>query len=89
MITKEYQNLKYQQPYQQAMYYCSLLLQDQTRPWREHLEVLPLLQAEDLAKFVPAMLSRTFLECYIAGSYVFPSVFGSQAAFISIGLETF
>ncbi|KAF7819028.1 insulin-degrading enzyme-like 1, peroxisomal [Senna tora] len=68
MVTKEYQNLKYQQPYQQAMYYCSLILQDQTWPWTEGLEVLPHLQAEDLAKFIPVMLSRTFLEVYIAGN---------------------
>lgn len=68
MVTKEYQNFKYQQPYQQAMYYCSLILQDQTWPWIEQLDVLPALQVEDLAKFVPAMLSRTFLEFYIAGS---------------------
>ncbi|XP_027350190.1 insulin-degrading enzyme-like 1, peroxisomal isoform X3 [Abrus precatorius] len=68
MVTKDYQNFKYQQPYQQAMYYCSLLLHDQTWPWIEQLELLPALQVEDLAKFVPAMLSRTFLECYIAGN---------------------
>ncbi|KAL2952719.1 hypothetical protein AAZX31_19G126700 [Glycine max] len=68
MVTKEYQNFKYQQPYQQAMYYCSLILQDQTWPWIEQLDVLPALQVEDLAKFVPAMLSRTFLEFYIAGN---------------------
>lgn len=67
-VTKEYQNFKYQQPYQQAMSYCSLILQDQTWPWIEQLEVLPLLQAEDLDKFVPLMLSRTFVECYIAGN---------------------
>lgn len=67
MVIKEYQNLKFQQPYQQAMYYCSLILQDQTWPWMEQLEVLPLLEVEALAKFVPTMLSRCFLECYIAG----------------------
>ncbi|KAL2320760.1 hypothetical protein Fmac_029729 [Flemingia macrophylla] len=67
-VTKEYQNFKYQQPYQQAMYYCSLILQDQTWPWIEQLDVLPDLQVEDLAKFVPAMLSRTFLEFYVAGN---------------------
>lgn len=67
MVIKEYQNFKYQQPYQQAMYYCSLILQDQTWPWVEQLEVLPVLQAEDLDKFVPLMFSRTFVECYIAG----------------------
>lgn len=68
MVIKEYGNLKFQQPYQQAMYYCYLLLQDQTWPWMEELEILPHLQAEDLAKFIPLMLSRAFLECYIAGN---------------------
>ncbi|KAI4300786.1 hypothetical protein L6164_034122 [Bauhinia variegata] len=68
LVTKECQNFKYQQPYQQAMYYCSLILKDGTRPWMEELEVLPHLQAEDLAKFVPVMLSRTFFECYVAGN---------------------
>lgn len=68
MVTKEYQNLKFQQPYQQAMYYCSLILQDRTWPWMEELEILPHVEADDLAKFVPLMLSRAFLECYVAGS---------------------
>jgi len=68
MVTKKYQNMKYQQPYQQAMYYCSLILQDHTWPWTEQLDILPTLQVEDVAKFVPLMLSRTFLEFYIAGS---------------------
>lgn len=68
LVTKEYQNLKFQQPYQQAMYYCSLILQDQTWPWSEGLEVLPHLEMENLVKFYPLMLSRTFLECYVAGS---------------------
>ncbi|XP_075638112.1 insulin-degrading enzyme-like 1, peroxisomal [Castanea sativa] len=67
-VTKEYQNYKFQQPYQQAMYYCSLILQDHAWPWMEELGVLPHLEAEDLAKFVPMMLSRAFLECYIAGN---------------------
>jgi insulysin len=71
MVMKEYQNFKFQQPYQQAMYYCSLILQDHTWPWMEELEVLPHLEAEDLAKFAPVMLSRAFLECYIAGSFKF------------------
>ncbi|KAL3819799.1 hypothetical protein ACJIZ3_005704 [Penstemon smallii] len=68
LVTKEYQNLKFQQPYQQAMYYCSLILQDQTWPWTYGLEVLPRLDADSLVKFFPLMLSRTFLECYIAGN---------------------
>ncbi|KAK9987478.1 hypothetical protein SO802_032429 [Lithocarpus litseifolius] len=67
-VTKEYQNFKFQQPYQQAMYYCSLILQDHAWPWMEELGILPHLESEDLAKFVPVMLSRAFLECYIAGN---------------------
>ncbi|PRQ44705.1 putative insulysin [Rosa chinensis] len=68
MVTKEYQNYKFQQPYEQAMYYCSLILQDQTWPLMEQLEVLPHLEVEDLAKFVPMMLSRAFVDCYTAGN---------------------
>ncbi|XWS56279.1 hypothetical protein CRYUN_Cryun09bG0072300 [Craigia yunnanensis] len=68
MVMKDYQNFKFQQPYQQAMYYCSLILEDHTWPWMEQLDVLPCLNVEDLAKFAPMMLSRAFLECYIAGN---------------------
>ncbi|KAG8371949.1 hypothetical protein BUALT_Bualt12G0015900 [Buddleja alternifolia] len=68
LVTKEYQNIKFQQPYQQAMYHCSLILQDQTWPWTDELEVLPRLEADNLVKFFPLMLSRTFLECYAAGN---------------------
>ncbi|KAL8158714.1 hypothetical protein V2J09_000251 [Rumex salicifolius] len=67
-IIKEYQNCKFQQPYEQAMYYCSLILEDKTWPWMEQLEILPHLEPDDLAKFVPSMLSRAFMECYIAGN---------------------
>uniref|UniRef100_A0A5B7AKQ5 Putative Insulinase (Peptidase family M16) family protein isoform 1 n=1 Tax=Davidia involucrata TaxID=16924 RepID=A0A5B7AKQ5_DAVIN len=68
LVTKEYQNFKFQQPYQQAMYYCSLIRQDQTWPWSDQLEVLPHLEADNLSKFSPLMLSKTFLECYVAGN---------------------
>jgi len=86
MVTKEYQNFKYQQPYQQAMYYCSLILRDQTWPRVEQLEVLPGLQAEDLAKFVPVMLSRTFLECYIAGFWASLSLSLSVCVCVCVSL---
>ncbi|KAM1079537.1 hypothetical protein FF1_014341 [Malus domestica] len=68
MLMKEYQNLKFKQPYEQAMNYTALILRDHTSPWMEELEALPHLQVEDLAKFVPLMLSRAFLECYTAGN---------------------
>ncbi|KAL0714663.1 hypothetical protein Bca4012_021642 [Brassica carinata] len=67
-ITKAYQNYKFQQPYQQALSYCSMVLQDNTWPWTEELDALSQLEAEDLVSFVPLLLSRTFIECYIAGN---------------------
>ncbi|GLT63106.1 hypothetical protein SLA2020_356910 [Shorea laevis] len=67
-VTQDYQNLKFQEPNEQAMYYCSLLLEDRSWPWMEELEVLPNIKSEDLARFAPMMLSRAFLECYIAGN---------------------
>ncbi|KAF8045487.1 hypothetical protein N665_4811s0002 [Sinapis alba] len=67
-ITKTYQNIKFQQPYERAMSYCSMVLQDHTWPWTEKLEALTHLEADDLVNFVPMLLSRTFVECYIAGN---------------------
>ncbi|ONK75239.1 uncharacterized protein A4U43_C03F14810 [Asparagus officinalis] len=67
-VIKEYQNFKFQQPYQQAMYYCTLLLEDHTWPWSEELDVLPYLEADHLAKFAPILLSKAFLECLVAGN---------------------
>ncbi|KAI3864340.1 hypothetical protein MKX03_026913 [Papaver bracteatum] len=65
---KEYQNSKFDQPYEQAMYYCSLILTDALWPWTEQLEVLPHLEAPDLAKFSKVLLSKAFVECYAAGN---------------------
>ncbi|KFK34996.1 hypothetical protein AALP_AA5G220700 [Arabis alpina] len=67
-MTKAYQNCKFRQPHQQATNYCSMVLQDNTWPWTEELDALSHLEAEDLANFVPMLLSRTFVECYIAGN---------------------
>ncbi|XP_037495283.1 insulin-degrading enzyme-like 2 isoform X2 [Jatropha curcas] len=67
-LIKNYENLKFEQPNEQATHYSSLLLLEQKWPWTEKLEALRHLEAEDLAKFTPMMLSRAFLECYIAGN---------------------
>ncbi|CAI9099928.1 OLC1v1036825C1 [Oldenlandia corymbosa var. corymbosa] len=68
LVTKDYQNFKFQQPYQLAMYYGSLIVHDQALPWDEELEVLPHLESDNLVRFYPQMLSRTFLEFYVAGN---------------------
>ncbi|XP_031738679.1 insulin-degrading enzyme-like 1, peroxisomal isoform X2 [Cucumis sativus] len=67
-LLKNYQNFKFQQPYQQAFYYCSLILGDRTWPLMDKLAILSNLGAQDLDKFVPTLLSSAYLECFIAGN---------------------
>ncbi|KAF3776375.1 Zinc-metallopeptidase [Nymphaea thermarum] len=67
-MVKEYENFKFRQPYQQAMYYSALILEDNSWPWNEKLEALVHLEAEELSKFSHLLLSRTFFECYAAGN---------------------
>jgi insulysin len=66
-LNKEYENLKFQQPYQQVLYYCTLMLNDQAWPWDEEFSALPHLEACDLGNFLPHLLAKTFIECYFAG----------------------
>ncbi|XP_060185604.1 insulin-degrading enzyme-like 1, peroxisomal isoform X2 [Lycium barbarum] len=68
LFSKQYQNVKFQQPYEQALYYCSLILREHSWSWEDELGVLPNLEVDDLIKFYPLLLSRTFLECYTAGN---------------------
>ncbi|XP_059309265.1 insulin-degrading enzyme-like 1, peroxisomal isoform X2 [Lycium ferocissimum] len=68
LFSKQYQNVKFQQPYEQALYYCSLILREHSWSWEDELGVLPNLEVDDLVKFYPLLLSRTFLECYTAGN---------------------
>ncbi|KAG6487993.1 hypothetical protein ZIOFF_056751 [Zingiber officinale] len=67
-ITKEYENFKFQQPYQQAWHYSSLLLEYNTWPWNEKLEALPHLEPDHLSKFSNILLEKAFLEFYTAGN---------------------
>lgn len=68
LVTLEYKNINCEQPYEQAMYYCSLTLEEKTWSWNHELEVLPSLDVDSLARFYPLLLSRTFLECYVTGN---------------------
>ena len=78
-MTKGYENFKFRQPYQQAMYNCTLILEEQTWPWDEELAALSNLEARNLEDFLPRMLAKTFIECYFAGLSILDwniSVFG-------------
>ncbi|KAJ7565037.1 hypothetical protein O6H91_02G045200 [Diphasiastrum complanatum] len=68
-IMKNYLNFKFQQPYQQVMYHCSLLLEHQRWHINDYLEVLPYLGAEDLTKFLPRILSRMSYEGFVSGNF--------------------
>uniref|UniRef100_A0ACD5WJT1 Uncharacterized protein n=1 Tax=Avena sativa TaxID=4498 RepID=A0ACD5WJT1_AVESA len=65
---KDYQNFNFRQPYSQASYYLSLILEEKKWPLVEKLQALSTLEADSLAKFVPHLLSKTYLECYIQGN---------------------
>ncbi|XP_020586970.1 insulin-degrading enzyme-like 1, peroxisomal [Phalaenopsis equestris] len=67
-VKKGYDNFRFRQPYEQAMYNCSLILDEDAWPWNEKLEVLPHLEVEHLSIFSRDLLSRTFLECFVAGN---------------------
>ncbi|KAG2646269.1 hypothetical protein PVAP13_2KG499300 [Panicum virgatum] len=67
-MTKEYENFKFRQPYQQVLYYCSLMLDEQAWPWDEEFSALSHLEASDLGNFLPHLLAKTFIECYFAGN---------------------
>jgi len=66
-VMKDYLNFRFQQPYQQVMYNCSMLLEHRRWHITEFIEVLPTLEAQDLTAFFPRILSRVFFECFIAG----------------------
>uniref|UniRef100_A0A0E0LME8 Uncharacterized protein n=1 Tax=Oryza punctata TaxID=4537 RepID=A0A0E0LME8_ORYPU len=67
-IMKDYENFKFRQPYEQAFYYCSLILVEQTWAWDEKLVAVSRIEASDLQNFLPHLLSKTFIECYFAGN---------------------
>ncbi|VAH64721.1 unnamed protein product [Triticum turgidum subsp. durum] len=65
---KDYQNFNFSQPYSQASYYLSLILEEKKWPLVEKLQALSKLESDSLAKFVPHLLSKTYLECYVQGN---------------------
>jgi Middle or third domain of peptidase_M16 len=69
-LRKEYENCKFHPPYRQAMYYCSLLLEEHTWPWNEELEALQHVEPNDLLLFTPVLLRKTYLECYMSGLHL-------------------
>ncbi|KAJ4792475.1 Insulin-degrading enzyme [Rhynchospora pubera] len=80
--SKDFENFKFSKPCSQATYYLNLMLNDQSWPLSENLEALSSLNADDLSNFVPNLLSRTFLECFVAGN-----IEAKEAELIVTGIE--
>jgi insulysin len=51
-----------------------LILGDKKWPVAEKLEALSKLESDYFAKFVPHLLSKTFLECYVQGLAFVPII---------------
>ncbi|XP_031397805.1 insulin-degrading enzyme-like 1, peroxisomal isoform X3 [Punica granatum] len=67
-LLKNYQNFKFKEPWRHALYYCSSILYEHSWPMTEELEILMQLEPKDVSNFIPTMLSRAFLECFVAGN---------------------
>ncbi|GBG72511.1 hypothetical protein CBR_g12082 [Chara braunii] len=67
-VNKDFQNFKYEQPYQHALYTASVILEHKRWHMHEYLAVIPDLEAEDLCALFPKLLSRMFLECFVTGN---------------------
>lgn len=65
---KDYQNFNFSQPYSQASYYLSLILEEKKWPLDEKLQALSKLESDSLTNFVAHVLSKTYLECYVQGN---------------------
>eukprot|EP00897_Mesotaenium_endlicherianum_P007056 jgi/Mesen1/6379/ME000329S05544 len=65
---KDFLNFQYEQPYQQALYDASVLLQHRRWHMHEYIQLLPAVQLATLKAFIPQLLSRVFIECYAAGN---------------------
>ena len=66
-LFKEYANFRFHQPYQQALYYCSLILEHKKWDINAYIEAINPIETADLISFFPRMLSRLHFECYVAG----------------------
>lgn len=61
-------NFEAEQPYQQAMYYLSLLISEQAWTKEELLEATEEVTLERMEEFIPQLLSRLHVECLIHGN---------------------
>eukprot|EP00899_Mesostigma_viride_P018660 jgi/Mesvir1/26796/Mv20563-RA.1 len=81
-LKKDYQNFRFQQPYQHAMYTTSVLLEQGRWHVNEYLQVIDRLKAADLGSLYARMMGRLFFDCFINGN-----VTGEEAAGLVAAVE--
>lgn len=67
-LVKEYQNTRYQQPYQVALYHMNVLTNYKRWRIQEYQQVLPGITPEEVDEFVRAMMKRSFMEGLVIGN---------------------
>eukprot|EP00873_Tetraselmis_striata_P029260 jgi/Tetstr1/449524/TSEL_036612.t1 len=67
-LTREYANMRYEQPYQRAMYQTSILFDAKRWHIGEYMAVIGDLAPEDLTRHHSKLLSRTFAEVLVMGN---------------------
>lgn len=68
-LQKDYRNVKYEQPYQTAIYNQSMLSEAKRWHVSSYEEAISDLQASQLRAFMPRLLHRCGMECYVTGNY--------------------
>lgn len=67
-LIKELRNTRYQQPYHQALYAASVLLEHRRWHVDEYLDVLPAITAEHVQRSVAQVFARATLHAYATGN---------------------
>ncbi|SVE47382.1 uncharacterized protein METZ01_LOCUS500236, partial [marine metagenome] len=65
---RRYKNFSFQQPYQQAFYYRSLMLEAKKHSIWEYAEEISKIRLRDLKKFAAALYDRHYVEGFIFGN---------------------
>jgi insulysin len=67
-LKKDYANMKFEQPYQMALYELSVAAEAKRWHVADYSAVLPSLTSEQLTAFLPHLLSSCYVESYAAGN---------------------
>jgi insulysin len=67
-LQKDYANMKFEQPYQMALYELSVAVEAKKWHVKDYEAILPGLTSDQLTAFLPHLLSSCYVEAYVAGN---------------------